>query len=174
MGRPEVIPTAALFVVAVNPTSPTAPSQLKSLHAAADMLGVRLHVLHAGAEQEFDAAFAAVPRLRAGGLVFTSDPYFANRSQRLAALAAHHAVPAITQSRDFPVAGGLMSYGGDFDQSHRHTGLYAGRILKGEKPSDLPVQRVTKVELFINQKAADALGLSFPPSLLASADRVIE
>lgn len=170
----EVIPTAALFVVAVNPTSPTAPSQLKSLHAAADMLGVRLHVLHAGAEQEFDAAFTAVPRLRAGGLVFTSDPYFANRSQRLATLAARHAVPAITQSRDFPVAGGLMSYGGDFEQSHRQAGVYAGRILKGEKPSDLPVQLVTKVELFINLKAADALGVTFPPSLIGGADGVIE
>jgi ABC-type uncharacterized transport system substrate-binding protein len=170
----EVIPTAALFVVAVNPTSPTAPSQLKSLHAAADMLGVRLHVLHAGAEQEFDAAFAAVPRLRAGGLVFTSDPYFANRSQRLAALAARHAVPAITQSRDFPAAGGLMSYGGDFEQSHRQAGVYAGRILKGEKPSELPVQLVTKVELFINLKAADALGVAFPPSLVGGADGVIE
>jgi putative ABC transport system substrate-binding protein len=147
---------------------------LKSLHAAADMLGVRLHVLHAGAEQEFDAAFAAVPRLRAGGLVFTSDPYFANRSQRLATLAARHAVPAITQSRDFPVAGGLMSYGGDFEQSHRQAGVYAGRILKGEKPSDLPVQLVTKVELFINLKAADALGVTFPPSLIGGADGVIE
>jgi putative tryptophan/tyrosine transport system substrate-binding protein len=170
----EVIPTASLFVVVVNPTSPTAPSQLKSLHAAADMLGVRLHVLHAGAEQEFDAAFTAVPRLRAGGLVFTSDPYFANRSQRLATLAARHAVPAITQSRDFPVAGGLMSYGGDFEQSHRQAGVYAGRILKGEKPSDLPVQLVTKVELFINLKAADALGVTFPPSLIGGADGVIE
>jgi putative tryptophan/tyrosine transport system substrate-binding protein len=170
----ELLPTAGAFAVVVNPTSPTAPSQLKSLHAAADMLGVRLHVLHAGAEQEFDAAFAAVPRLRAGGLVFTSDPYFANRSQRLAALAARHAVPAITQSRDFPAAGGLMSYGGDFEQSHRQAGVYAGRILKGEKPSDLPVQLVTKVELFINLKAADALGVAFPPSLVGGADGVIE
>ncbi len=100
--------------------------------------------------------------MRAGGLVFSSDPYFAYRSQQLAVLAVRHAVPAMTQSRDFPLAGGLMSYGGDFKQSHRHTGVYAGRILKGEKPSDLPVQRVTKVELFINLKAASALGVSFP------------
>ena len=110
----------------------------------------------------------------AGGLVFSSDPYFAYRSQQLAALAVRHAVPAITQSRDFPLAGGLMSYGGDFSQSHRHAGVYAGRILKGEKPADLPVQRVTKVELFINLKAAVASASSFPPSLLTSADRVIE
>ena len=118
--------------------------------------------------------FTAVRNMRAGGLVFSSDPYFAYRSQQLAALAVRHAVPAMTQSRDFPLAGGLMSYGGDFNQSHRHTGMYAGRILKGEKPSELPVQRVTKVELFINLKAASALGISFPPSILSSADTVIE
>ena len=130
----ELLPTAAVFAVAVNPTSPTANSQLKNLQAAADTLGVQLHVLNASTEQEFDAVFAAVPRLRAGGLVFTSDPYFAFRSQQLAALAVRYAVPAITQSRDFPIAGGLMSYGGDFTQSHRRAGIYAGRILNGEKP----------------------------------------
>jgi putative ABC transport system substrate-binding protein len=135
---------------------------------------VQLHVLHASTEQEFDTAFKALPQLRASGLVFTSDPYFANRSQQLAALAVRHAVPAITQSRDFAMAGGLMSYGGDFQQSHRHTGIYAGRILKGEKPSDLPVQQVTKVELFINLKAANTLSITFPPSLISSADVVIE
>ena len=135
---------------------------------------MELVVLKASTVEEFDAVFTAVPQAGAGGLVFTSDPYFAFRSQPLAALAVRHGVPAITQSRDFPLAGGLMSYGGDFDQSHRHTGIYAGRILKGEKPSELPVQRVTKVELFINLKAAAALGIIFPASLLTSADRVIE
>jgi putative ABC transport system substrate-binding protein len=135
---------------------------------------VQLHVLRASTEQGFDVMFTAVPRLGAGGLVFTSDPYFAYRSQQLAALAARHVVPAITQSRDFPMAGGLMSYGGDFEQSHRHTGIYAGRILKGEKPSDLPVQQVTKVELFLNLKAAKALDLTFPASLITIADVVIE
>jgi putative ABC transport system substrate-binding protein len=170
----EVRPGSKTFAVAVNPNSPTSSTQLKNLQVAADTLGVELVVLKASTEQEFDAVFTAVNQSRAGGLVFSSDPYFAFRSQQLAVLAARHAVPAITQSRDFPLAGGLMSYGGDFDQSHRHSGLYAGRILKGEKPADLPVQRVTKVELFINQKAADTLGLAFPPSLLASADRVIE
>ena len=171
----EVRPGSKTFAVAVNPASPTSSTQLKNLQAAAETLGVELVVLKASAEQEFDAVFTAVREARAGGLVFSSDPYFAYRSQQLAALAVRHAVPAITQSRDFPLAGGLMSYGGDFDQSHRHTGIYAGRILKGEKPADLPVQRVTKVELFINLKAADALGLSFPPSLLAQrrqGDRV--
>ena len=170
----EVLPTAAVFAVVVNPTSPTANSQLRNLHTAADTLGVQLHVLHASTEQEFDTAFEALPQLRASGLVFTSDPYFANRSQQLAALAVRHAVPAITQSRDFAMAGGLMSYGGDFTQSHRHAGIYVGRILKGEKPSDLPVQQVTKVELFINLKAANTLGITFPPSLISSADVVIE
>lgn len=170
----EVCPASKTFAVALNPNSPTSSNQLKNLQVAADALGVELVVLKASAEQELDSLFTSATQSKAGGLVFSSDPYFAFRSQQLAGLAARHAVPAITQSRDFPLAGGLMSYGGDFDQSHRHTGLYAGRILKGEKPSDLPVQRVTKVELFINQKAADTLGLSFPPSLLASADKVLE
>jgi putative ABC transport system substrate-binding protein len=170
----EVRPGTKVFAVAVNSTSPTSESQLKNLHVAADSLGLELVVLNASTEQDFDGMFAAVHEKRAGGLVFSSDPYFAYRSQQLAALAVRHSVPAMTQSRDFPLAGGLMSYGGDFNQSHRQTGIYAGRILNGQKPSELPVQRVTKVELFINLKAANALGISFPPSLLSSADWVIE
>lgn len=170
----EVRPGSKVFAVAINPTSPTSSSQLKNLHAAAESLGVSLVVLKTSAEEEFDGMFAAVHASQAGGLVFSSDPYFAYRSQQLAALAVRHGVPAMTQSRDFTLAGGLMSYGGDFSQSHRNAGIYAGRILKGEKPANLPVQRVTKVELFINLKAADTLGLNFPSSLLGSADRVIE
>jgi putative ABC transport system substrate-binding protein len=170
----ELLPTAAVFAVAVNPTSPTATSQLKNLNAAADALGVQIHLLNASTEQEFDAMFSTVSQLRAGGLVFTSDPYFAFRSQQLAALADRHAVPAITQSRDFAIAGGLMSYGGDFTQSHHRAGIYVGRVLNGEKPSDLPVQLVTKVELFVNLKAATTLGFTVPPSLISSADMVIE
>lgn len=170
----EVRPGSKLFAVAINPTSPTSSSQLKNLHAAAESLGVSLVVLKTSSEEEFDGMFAAVHASQAGGLVFSSDPYFAYRSQQLAALAVRHGVPAMTQSRDFTLAGGLMSYGGDFSQSHRNAGIYAGRILKGEKPANLPVQRVTKVELFINLKAADTLGLAFPSSLLGSADRVIE
>lgn len=170
----EVRPTTKLFAVAINPTSPTSNSQLNNFQVAADALGLELMVLNASTEPEFDTMFMAVREKKAGGLVFSSDPYFAYRSQQLAALAIRHGVPAMTQSRDFPLAGGLMSYGGDFSQSHRHSGVYAGRILKGEKPSDLPVQRVTKVELFINLKAARSLGLSFPASLLTTADRVIE
>jgi putative ABC transport system substrate-binding protein len=170
----EVRPASKLFAVAVNPNSPTSDSQLKNLHVAADSLGVKLVVLKARVEQEFEAMFTTAREMQAGGLVFSSDPYFAYRSPQLAALARRHGVPAITQSRDFPLAGGLMSYGGDFHQSHRHTGIYAGRILKGENPANLPVQRVTKVELFINLNAASALGITFPSSLLTSADQVIE
>ena len=170
----ELLPSATEFAVVSNPTSPTADSQLKNLHAAADALGVRLHVLTISDEREFDAMFSSASQLRAGGLVFTSDPYFAFRSQRLASLATRYGVPAITQSRDFPIAGGLMSYGGDFTQSHRRAGIYTGRILNGEKPADLPVQLVTKVELFVNLKAAGALGAPLPPSLISSADVVIE
>jgi putative ABC transport system substrate-binding protein len=131
-------------------------------------------ILKASAEDEFTAMFAAAHDAQVGGLVFSSDPYFAYRSELLAEAAVRHAVPAMTQSRDFPLAGGLMSYGGDFGQSHRHAGLYAGRVLKGQNPAELPVQRVTKVELFINLTAAQALGITFPASLLTSADRVIE
>jgi putative ABC transport system substrate-binding protein len=170
----EVISTASVFAVAVNPTSPTANSQLEILKRTADALGLRLHVLHASAEQEFELLFTGSPEVGAGGLVFTSDPVFAFRSQQLAALAIRYKVPAITQSRDFPGAGGLMSYGGDFVQSHRQAGVYAGRVLKGEKPSDLPIQQVTKVEFVINLKTARSLGLTVPTPFLARADEVIE
>jgi putative ABC transport system substrate-binding protein len=118
--------------------------------------------------------FAALPQLRAAGLVFASDTMFATHGEQLAVLATRFAVPAIHQSRDFTIAGGLMSYGGSFFESHRQAGIYTGRILKGDKPAELPVQQVTKVELFINVKTAKALGLTFPLSLLGRADHVIE
>lgn len=170
----ELFPAARTFAVAVNPASPTSGSQSRNLQAAASSLGLELRLLNASSEPELERLFAAASEMKLPGLVFTSDPYFAYRSRRLAELAMRHALPAITQARDFPNAGGLMSYGGDFRQSHRHTGIYAGRIIKGEKPSDLPVQRVTKVELFVNLKAAGQLGLTMPPSILSSADVVIE
>ena len=170
----EVLPTAATIAVVVNPTSPTAEAQRANMDEAAQRLGLRLHVLHASTEQEFDAVFDALPQIGASGLAFTSDPFYANRSQQLARLAVRHGIPAVHQSRDFTLAGGLMSYGGNFVQSHRQAGAYAGRILRGEKPSDLPVQQVTSVELLINLKAASALGITVPPTLLARADEVIE
>jgi putative ABC transport system substrate-binding protein len=170
----EAMPGAAAFTVVVNPTSPTATSQLRSLQAAAESLSVHLRVSPVTREEEFESVFAGMAERRTGGLVFTSDPYFANRSRSLAELALRHTVPAVTQSRDFALAGGLMSYGGDFTQSHRQAGLYVGRILKGERPAELPVQLVTKVELFINLKTAVSLGLTIPAALLSGADMVIE
>ena len=170
----DLLRTAAKLAVVANPTSPTANSQLQKLRSAAETLGVHLQVLNASDEKEFEPIFSAIAQDAAGGLVFTSDPYFAFRSRQLAELAIKYRVPAITQSRDFPIAGGLMSYGGDFAQSHRRAGIYAGRILKGEKPSDLPVQLVTKVELVINARAAKLLGREFSPSLVSGADEVIE
>ena len=170
----ELRPTAASFAVAVKPTSPTSGSQVKNLQMAAEALGVQLHVLNASTEGEFEAMFLSATQSQAGGLVFTSDPYFAFRSPQLAALSFRYSMPAITQSRDFPIAGGLMSYGGDFTQSHRRAGSYAGRVLNGEKPSALPVQLVTKVELVINLKTAGALSITVPPALISGADTVIE
>jgi ABC-type uncharacterized transport system substrate-binding protein len=170
----ELVPAATVFAALVNPTSPTADSQTRNLEAAARVLRVQLHVLHASTEQDVDAAFATLSRMRAGGLVVASDTFFAFHSEQLAALTAQHAMPAIQQSRDFSVAGGLASYGGNFLESHRQTGIYAGRIIRGDKPADLPVQQVTKLEMVLNLKTADALGLTVPPALLARADEVIE
>jgi putative tryptophan/tyrosine transport system substrate-binding protein len=170
----EVVPAAAEIAVLVNPTSPTTDSQLRNLQAAARALGLQLHVLHASTERDFDAVFVTLLQLRAGGLVVASDGFFATHSEQLAALTVRHAVPAIHQSRDFAIAGGLMSYAGSFLESHRQAGVYTGRILKGDKPADLAVQRVTKVELFINLKAAKNLGVTFPLSLLGRADQLIE
>jgi putative ABC transport system substrate-binding protein len=170
----EVVPAAAVIAVLLNPTSPTADSQLRNLQSAAGALGVRLHVLHASTQRDFDTVFEALVQLRTGGLVVASDTFFATHSEQLAALTVRHAVPAIHQSRDFAIAGGLMSYAGDFVESHRQAGIQTGRILKGDKPADLPVQQVTKVELFINLKAAKTLGLTVPLPLLGRADEVIE
>jgi len=170
----ELVPTAAVLAVLVNPTSPTADSQLRNLQAAASTLGLQLHVLHASTERDFDTVFATLLRLRAGGLVVASDTFFATHSEQLAALTVRHAVPAIHQSRDFSTAGGLTSYGGSFVESHRQAGVYTGRIIKGDKPADLQVQQVTKVELFVNLKTAKTLGVTVPLPLLARADEVIE
>jgi putative ABC transport system substrate-binding protein len=170
----ELVPESATIVVAVNPTSPTAKAQIKNMEKAGEELGVRPHFVYASKEEEFDALFTALPQVGAAGLVFTSDPFFAFRFARLAALATQHRVPAIHQSRDFAIAGGLMSYGGNFVQSHRQAGVYAGRILNGEKPAELPVHQVTKLELFVNAKAANAIGIAIPLSVLGRADAVLD
>jgi putative ABC transport system substrate-binding protein len=170
----EAIPTATVVAVLLNPTSPTADSQLRNLQEAARALGLQLNVLHASSARDFDSVFATLLQLRASGLVVASDTFFATHSEQLAALTVRHALPAIHQSRDFTLAGGLMSYGGSFVQSHRQAGVYTGRVLKGDKPADLPVQQVTKVELLINLKTAKALGVTFPLALSGRADQVIE
>jgi putative ABC transport system substrate-binding protein len=158
----------------VNPANPSLAAIDKELQAAARILGLRLHVLNASAQSDFDGAFAKLVELRAGALVIGGDPFFTSWIERLAALSIQYAVPAIYQSREFVVAGGLLSYGTDFRETFRLAGNYTGRILNGDKPADLPVQQATKVELVINLKTAKALGLEIPPTLLARADEVIE
>jgi putative ABC transport system substrate-binding protein len=170
----ELIPAATSIAALVNPNSPSAGPQAKELQAAAGTLGLQLHVLHATGEHDFDTAFATLIRLGAAGLVITADAIFNTRVERLAALALRHAVPAIFLFREFAAAGGLMSYGGSIAEAYRLGGVYAGRILKGERPADLPVQQATKVELVINLKTAKALGLTVPFPLIGRADEVIE
>jgi putative ABC transport system substrate-binding protein len=171
----EVIPTATTMAVLINPANPAiAEAQSSEMHAAARTLGLAAHVLHASTERDFDMLFATLVQLRVGALAIGSDPFFTSHTQRLAALALRHAVPAIFQFREFAAAGGLMSYGSNIRDTYRLGGIYAGRILKGESPADLPVQQSTKVELVINMKTAKALGLTVPITLLGRADEVIE
>jgi putative ABC transport system substrate-binding protein len=144
------------------------------MQAAARTLGLQFHVLHASTERDFDTVFATLVQLRAGALVIGTDPLTISWIERLATLTVRHAVPAIFQYREFAATGGLMSYGGSLTDLWRLSGVYAGRILKGEKPADMPVQQVTKVGLVINLKTAKAFGLTVPPTLLARADEVIE
>ncbi len=171
----ELLPTARVMALLVNPADPAlAETQTKEVLAAAHTLGLELHVLNASTERDFDAVFANLIQLRAGGLVIGADPFFTSHSEQLAALAARHAVPAVYKGREFAAAGGLMSYGSDITDSYRLAGNYTGRILKGDKPADLPVQQATKIELYINMKTAKALGITFPLTLLGRADEVIE
>jgi putative tryptophan/tyrosine transport system substrate-binding protein len=170
----ELVPTATVIALLINPTSPTAEIQSRNMQAAARNLGLQLHVLHASTERDFDTAFASLAQLRAGGLVIGADAFFVSRSEQLAALALRHAVPAIYQFRAFAAAGGLMSYGSNLRDAYRLAGVYTGRILKGEKPADLPIQQSTKVELIINLKTAKALGLTVPLPLSGRADELIE
>ena len=170
----EVVPTATIMAALLNPAYPSAETQLRDLQAAARSLGLQLHVLRASNARDVDGAFTTLAQLRAGALVISSDPFFNSRTEQLAALALRHAVPTIFQYREFVAAGGLMSYGGSIMDSYRQAGVYTGRILKGERPADLPVQQTTKVELIINLKTAKALGLTVSLPLLGRADEVIE
>jgi putative ABC transport system substrate-binding protein len=171
----ELVPTATIMAGLVNPTNPTNAEILsRDLQATARLLGLQLHLLHASSDADIDAVFATLTELRVAGLVIGTDAVFTSRDEKLAALGLRYRIPTIYQWREFVAAGGLMSYGGSFADSYRLAGVYTGRILKGEKPADLPVQQATKFELFINLKTAKALGITVPPTLLARADEVIE
>jgi putative tryptophan/tyrosine transport system substrate-binding protein len=171
----DLVPTANTFALLVNPTSRVlAEAQSQNLREAARTLGLQLHVLRASTDSELNSAFATLAQLQAGGLVISSDAFFYTRTAQLAALAAGHAVPAIFGFREFPSAGGLMSYGSVAADAFRQVGIYTGRVLKGEKPADLPVVQSTKVQLVINLKTAKALGLTVPDKLISTADEVIE
>jgi putative ABC transport system substrate-binding protein len=171
----ELVPAVTIVALLVNPTNPTlAESTTKALQVAARTLGVQLHVLHASTDRDFETVFATVTQLRAGALVIGADPFFTSRLEQLAALALRHALPTVYQFREFAAAGGLVSYGTGLTDTFRLAGGYTGRILKGDKPADLPVQQATKVELILNLKTAKALGLTVPLSVLGRADEVIE
>jgi putative tryptophan/tyrosine transport system substrate-binding protein len=171
----ELLPTASSIAILVNPAAgPIHETISSNLEGAARKIGLEVHVLHASAVPELDAVFASLAQLPIGGLVIGSDPFFNSQSKQLAALALRHAVPTVYQYRDFAAAGGLMSYGGSLTGMYHQFGVHTGRVLKGEKPAELPVQQATKVELIINLKTARAFGLTIPLPLLGRADEVIE
>jgi len=170
----ELLRTSGAVALLVNPNTPLTEPETKGVREAARSLGLQLHVLDASTEGEIDAAFGKLIELRAGALVVSVDPFLTSQRAQIVALAARHAVPAIYGVREFATAGGLMSYGTDLADVYRQVGIYAGKILKGAKPADLPVQRVVRVEFVINLKTAKTLGLTFPITLLGRADEVVE
>jgi ABC-type uncharacterized transport system substrate-binding protein len=170
----ELLPNAALIALLVNPTISEYESQVGDIQAAARLMGLQVLVLNATTEQDFDTVFATIVKQRASGLLIGSDVFLFSRREQLVALATHHAVPTISQWREFALLGGLMSYGTDLVAAYQQLGIYAGRILHGEQPAELPVMQSTKVELVINMKTAKALGLTFPITILGRADEVIE
>jgi putative ABC transport system substrate-binding protein len=170
----ELVPQARVIALLVNPNSSYAERMIRDVQQAALAKGVQLPVLKAATDSEVDAAFTSLVQLHAGALVIGNDPFFDSRSEQIVALASRHAVPAIYGWRDFPVSGGLISYGPSLAVAYRQVGIYAGKILKGAKPADLPVQQPTKFDLVINLKTAKGLGLTVPQSFLARADEVIE
>jgi putative tryptophan/tyrosine transport system substrate-binding protein len=170
----ELVPQAKVMAFLMNPNYPRAEVLIRNVQEAARTKGVQLDVLRAGTESEIDAAFATLVQRQAGALVVGADPFFNSRREQLVALASRHAVPAIYEWREFAVAGGLISYGTSLTAVFRQFGVYAGRILNGAKPADLPVQQPTTFELVVNLATAKALGLTVPPSILARATEVIE
>jgi putative ABC transport system substrate-binding protein len=170
----ELVPQAATIIYVMNQNNPKRDVEMSAAQSAARSLGKDMLVLNAGSERELDAVFATVDQRGAGALLFASDPFFLSRRDQLVALTARHQIPAIYYLREFAEAGGLMAYGNRLTDVYRLVGIYVGRLLKGEKPADLPVQQSTKFELVINFKTAKALGLTVPNMLLVSADEVIE
>jgi putative ABC transport system substrate-binding protein len=170
----ELVPRATTVAALLNPANAAAEDQPRSIQAAARSLGLQVHILHASTNGEIDDAFAALDRLRAQALLIASDGLFTTQSTRLGMLAAKHAMPAIFQTREFAAAGGLVSYSSNIREQDRQAGVYVGRILKGERPADLPVVQPTTFELIINLKAAEALGLAVPLPLSGGADEIIE
>jgi putative tryptophan/tyrosine transport system substrate-binding protein len=170
----EILPAIKVAAVLVNPANPIVEIQSGDALSAARSLGLEIHVLTASTERDFDAIFGKVAEFKAGGLVISADAFFTAKEEQLAAMALSHAVPTIYENRKFVAAGGLISYGGSQAEAYRATGNYIARVLKGEKPTDLPVQQVTKIEMFLNLKSAKALGITFPLTLLGRADEVLE
>jgi putative ABC transport system substrate-binding protein len=170
----ELVPGAATIAALVNPTNSNAEIQSRDLREAASTLGLQLHILNASTEHDLDPAFANAAQMRAGALAVAADPFFFSQQKRLVALAASHAVPAIYDWREFADAGGLASYGTSFIDGYRQLGIYTGRLLKGERPADLPAMQSVKFEFVINLKTAKTLGLEISPTLSARADEVIE
>ena len=170
----EMVPKARIVAVLVNPNFPSTEAQLHDVHEAAARLGLQLIVLRANTEKDFEPAFATLVQQKASALHVCSSPFFNDRREQLVILAARHVIPAIYEWRDFPAAGGLMSYGTDLNEAYRQTGVYAGRILKGEKAADLPVVQLAKFQFVINLSTAKTLGIDVPPTLAARADEIIE
>jgi len=170
----ELVPAAAAIAFLVNPSNPSAEIYSKEAVTVASALGIRVHVLDASTERDLDDAFASLGMLGAGGLVMPAEPFFDSQRDRIVALAARYAVPMIATFREYVVAGGLMSFGASLPDSYRRAGIYVGRVLKGEKPADLPVMQPTKFDLVLNLKTAKALGLTVPLIMQMTADEVIE
>ena len=170
----EAVPSTTIIGLLVNPANPNAETQSKYSQAAALQLGLQVQILNASTERDFDAAFATLKEVQAGALVISQDVLFNTKSAQLAAMTVLHEVPAISMLQEFATAGGLISYGASRSDSWRQAGVYAGRILKGEKPADLPVVQATKLELIVNLRTAKALGITFPLSLFGRANEVIE